>query len=39
MLLKFKKTWLIAGTFSLSFSLMGKVSGDQLRAGEIQIQA
>ncbi|MET3211168.1 UNVERIFIED_CONTAM: hypothetical protein ABIC26_004135 [Paenibacillus sp. PvR008] len=40
MLLKFKKTWLIAGTFALSFSLMGNVSGDQLRAGkEIQIQA
>jgi hypothetical protein len=40
MLLKFKKNWLIAGTFALGFSLMGNVSGDQLRAGkEIQIQA
>lgn len=38
MLLKFKKTWLIAGTFALSFKLMG--NGDQLRTGEeIQIQA
>ncbi|MBP2247210.1 hypothetical protein J2Z28_003861 [Paenibacillus xylanexedens] len=38
--MKFKKTWLIAGTFGLSFSLMGNVTGDQLGSGkEIQIQA